>query len=398
MSFPDYGQRLQDGWAPYWPYPPGAHVLVGPVTMGFSHGEQLLLPTLVPCCLYSPSVPPMGSLGTIVFPHCEHPSQDSDFIQTPQAHFFTVKEAVVPSNNSGAAWREKKQRPVSKPASIPTFPPDDINENEVQELADLWAAQMAAGKEEKNALVSNAFRLATENQTSSRAIQLALDSMSGENSAALAFGLRTRVREAIRCKNVNFVINKIVDVLSPENVSFVVTELQGFAAVTARHRYGCRVLRQLIRNSLKIDYQGRSLIDELLNEMDSLIRHTYGYHVIEHIVEHGLPQHKHTIAEAMRENIFVSAKFRNSSYIIQKVLEFCADERKAIVDVLLHEVYGLVDLAGHKCGCHVVLRLLWLPAEFSRPVADRLRPQLAVLRQTHYGSIVADKLCDAVNE
>jgi hypothetical protein len=77
-------------------------------------------------------------------------------------------------------------------------------------------------------------------------VQVALEASGREAKEALVAELHGRVREAILSPHANYVVQKIVEVLPVPLASFVVAELSGAAAGTARLNFGCRVLCRLL--------------------------------------------------------------------------------------------------------------------------------------------------------
>jgi len=364
-----YGdQPLPPAWNLYFPY--------GPMGMPYpvppANGDQFLPPSMNP--FYGGGFPPWG------FPYAP---------PTP-----VVAPGLLPNSGTGAS--AQFQRPRKKNGGNPKPEAEEINEVEVQRLADLWAAQIGAD-DKFQALADKAFENATCSQESSRAMQKVIEDLCDEDkeddAAAFVSGLRHHVKDAIDSKHGNFVIERILEKLGPKHASFVVEDLRGSAAFYARHRYGCRVLSQLLSNLSREYVAAIALIEELLQDTDALIRHNYGCHVIQSIVEYGLPEHRSIVAQAVRCNIYVSATYKNASLVIQMVLKYgCDGDKKAIVDALLGNLDELQKLAINKCGCHAVLEVLSLRDENSSRLANPLRLRVQALRATRYGTLVADRL------
>merc|ERR1711988_1299181 len=110
-------------------------------------------------------------------------------------------------------------------------------------------------------------------------VQKALDECSNdEERAVLAAQLRGHVFEATQCPHANHVLRKVITLLPPSSLNFVVVELmsRGPAGIIeiARHRYGCRILEGLL---LHCPLEQLSCVVEcLLAEAAALCMHMYG--------------------------------------------------------------------------------------------------------------------------
>merc|ERR1712139_585287 len=101
--------------------------------------------------------------------------------------------------------------------------------------------------------------------------------MGDAERVALAFEMHSRVWEALRCPNANFVLQKFICVLRPQASQFILDELRkaGFSKA-ARHRYGCRVLQRLLEHCGAEQLQ--PLVEDLLLDASALCRHVYGHY------------------------------------------------------------------------------------------------------------------------
>mmetsp|Transcript_25352 Transcript_25352/g.69720 ORF Transcript_25352/g.69720 Transcript_25352/m.69720 type:complete len:397 (-) Transcript_25352:511-1701(-) len=219
-----------------------------------------------------------------------------------------------------------------------------------------------------------------------RAVQLALHVADRKVSAELADELRGHVCEAIRSPHANYVIQKVIEVLPMAQAAFVAEELSGMGVEVARHRYGCRILCRLLEHSAN-DVGPVKLIDEVLEGVGGLCRHSFGHYVIQSILEHGTPEQRHLIASALRAELARSVQNRNACYVIENALSYCsAEDRHALVEGLLSGGPGrLAALAQHQFGSHVVRALLRMPGEGSQLALGQLRAAASQLSATKYG-------------
>lgn len=191
-----------------------------------------------------------------------------------------------------------------------------------------------------------------------RVVQRALEVGDSVERDHLVEELRGQVAAMIASPYANFVLAKIVEVVSIASANFVAQELATFASEVARHRFGCRILCRLVEHHLSTTGTANAtsqLIAELLVEAEQLINHNFARHVIEMVLEHGTPDQRHSIAMAMRKNVLQTSKNRNGSYVVEKAMQYCSDaDQQAIAGELVSDAESFLMLATHECGSHVV--------------------------------------------
>mmetsp|Transcript_24291 Transcript_24291/g.64115 ORF Transcript_24291/g.64115 Transcript_24291/m.64115 type:complete len:291 (-) Transcript_24291:41-913(-) len=187
-----------------------------------------------------------------------------------------------------------------------------------------------------------------------RRVQSALEDAADDAArAALAQELRGHIWQAIRCRHANHVLQKCIELMPPDRLSFVLTEMKGHTVNAARHRYGCRVLERLIEHCPS--WQTDDLVEELLVAASQLCRHTFGNFVIQHVLEHGTPLQRQRIAEVLHADVQRLARHRVASHVVRSALVHCSpDDRQRLVDAMQADAGELSDLAHHHCGSFVV--------------------------------------------
>lgn len=226
-------------------------------------------------------------------------------------------------------------------------------------------------------------QLAFSSTISSRAAQLALQDASANDAAILALGLHGHVRRAAQSKHANHVVQKIIEVMPMTRARFVIDELQGVADEVARHRFGCRLLCRILEHLSPGDAATRDLLEELLAHIDGLISHAYGSYVIRHILEFGVPEHKHRVAIALLANATWYANHRLGSHVVEAALRSCSpSDQGAIVEALLADEDQLVSLAGNQFGRHVVRAMLDMSSPHSQRSTEALQSIAGRLRQS----------------
>jgi len=233
--------------------------------------------------------------------------------------------------------------------------------------------------------------MAFSNKISSRAAQLALEGASAEHAALLASSLQGHVRRAAQSKHANYVVQKIVEVLPMARASFVVEELLGVAFEMACHRFGCRLFCRILEHLAPGD-KAQELVEEVLVNIEDLCSHDFGSYVVRHILEFGLPEHKHRVAMALRPRAACHAKHRLGSHVVEAVLKSCSPEDgRSIAEPLLANK-EVAALATSQYGRHVVRALLAMSGALKQETEDALWQVEKELRQSRFGRGVLQSL------
>lgn len=244
-------------------------------------------------------------------------------------------------------------------------------------------------------LRGSVFRMSME-PLGCRVVQRAFEVASTAERETLVSELHGHVRLAIASPHANFVLQKVIEVLPVHSASFVASELVTVAAEVARHRFGCRVLSRLIEHHLcgrSTSSSTNNLIDELLLEADQLINHNFARHVLELILEHGNDCQKQKIADMIKTNLFLYAKNRNASYVVEKALALCnAEHTHAIASELLTDPQCFLMLAVHECGTHVVKAVMQSHADCAERANKLLLADADRVKSSKYGKRLLDEM------
>jgi len=237
-----------------------------------------------------------------------------------------------------------------------------------------------------------------------RVVQLALQAAAGSAAAELVAELHGHVREAITSPHANFVIQKVIEVMTAAQAGFIADELRGMAPMVARHSYGCRILCRLFEQCLTAPGP-TALAAEILAEAARLSWHSYGHHVVETILEHGGAEQRRQICAALRGGdgsaemesgggkLVRSARNRSASHVVEKALTFCcAEDRAALVEELLGSPDAVVALAQSHFGIHVATALLQLPGELPRTAKAYIAQNPAAFQGTKHGRRLLEEL------
>lgn len=206
-----------------------------------------------------------------------------------------------------------------------------------------------------------------------RVVQLAFDVADHRSAVLLASNLRGMVVEAIRSPHANYVVQKVIRMVAPQEAPFVVEEMTGMAAELVRHEYGCRVFCRLLEHAAD-DPKTVWLVDEVLVDTEELVDHTFGHHVVECALERGLPHQRYHIITVLRRNVLRNATQRNSAYVMEKALYYGSDEdRQGLAfDISNLPLQDLVALAQGQFGAMVLRAVQRVPGPAARKVENLL--------------------------
>jgi len=243
------------------------------------------------------------------------------------------------------------------------------------------------------ALVGNVVELSFD-ASACRVVQKAIEFGEEEDAVALSAELQGKVRESIRSPHANHVVQKMVEVLPPAGLGFVVEEILGAGAEVARHRYGCRVLcRLILRHSETPIAHMDQLIEELLSDAPDLARHTFGHHVIESVLQMGSANQRHGIFDSLISDLPRNAKNRNATYVVERALTSCDDkDRSMMVQELIGTPDSLVSLVDNQFGCYVAKALLKVSDETFHKMLSHIEAAAPRLEKNKYGRRLLEEL------
>jgi len=195
-----------------------------------------------------------------------------------------------------------------------------------------------------------------------RIAQDALEVAGRDVKVVLALKLRGHIREAIDSPFANYVVQKIIEVLPPVHVQFLVDELIGSATETARHPYGVRVLCRLLEHCPSAMIE--ELILEITENVSFLCLHKFGTYIVQHVMEHGTPQQCKVVIRALASNALGFSRHRHGSTLIQTALAYPELlEGSGLLEALCQNKDNLNKLAQSRYGSRVLEALSKLPTK-----------------------------------
>eukprot|EP00929_Paragymnodinium_shiwhaense_P024737 TRINITY_DN15133_c0_g1_i3.p1 TRINITY_DN15133_c0_g1~~TRINITY_DN15133_c0_g1_i3.p1 ORF type:complete len:387 (+),score=78.74 TRINITY_DN15133_c0_g1_i3:72-1232(+) len=173
--------------------------------------------------------------------------------------------------------------------------------------SDLSAALKKLAHLEEGEKLSAGFVWAlARNPKGCRDVQNCLENAATEKArVALAHELQGHVWDALRCPHANYVLQKVICLLKPSDMQFVVDEVvgKGVRAINhaARHKYGCRIIQRMLEHCTPA--QVGPMVDFLLSDAVVTAMHPYGNYVMQHVIEYGSAEQRGRVAKALAEHV-----------------------------------------------------------------------------------------------
>jgi len=182
---------------------------------------------------------------------------------------------------------------------------------------------------------------------------------------ALVMCLQGRVRQLYESPAANFVLSKIFEVMPTSVVSCLAEELCESIIDAAKHRFGCRCVVRLVRYHAKEgahDDNVTKVVESLVGAVDPLSHAQFGTHVVQELIEAGLPEHRRKIIRSLQGGLHRMAKNKFATRVVEKLIsKSCASDVYAMIDELLNgrdSMRQMVILMNHEFGARVVKALL----------------------------------------
>jgi len=334
---------------------------------------------------------PMAMLGMpqgAQFVHTSNFASSDQWAPSSEAQCWPSEDsAVLPHSDKSATRRRRRQRAVQQDhrfrplLNSGSSTPDSVLAHNLIELLS------SEGQNASTSIVAAVDILREEGvvrrlafqPAGCRAVQKALEVVDRKSAVQIAYCFQGIVSEAIKSPHANFVVQKIIQELSSEEVRFVVEEISEASLDFACHEYGCRIYCRLLENAAG-DAPTSRLVDELLLKSDQLIQRIYGHYVVEAIVEHGLPAQQRLVVELLCKDMFGYSRSCHGAHVVEKALE-SSDDRQLLVEKLLAlPADELAALARGKFSGMVLRALQRVSQEVAEKTQELLRSSSQPLR------------------
>jgi len=138
-----------------------------------------------------------------------------------------------------------------------------------------------------------------------RLLQLALEKADNHARRELVAEFRGHVREALDSPHANHVLQRVIELLPPNTVLFILNELASSWDMSSvvQHRFGCRLLERMMEHFTACE-NARSTLDFYLvngafGDLTSHCFHMFGTHFMQHLLEYGTYEKQMLVRNAL---------------------------------------------------------------------------------------------------
>eukprot|EP00929_Paragymnodinium_shiwhaense_P115252 TRINITY_DN83_c0_g1_i1.p1 TRINITY_DN83_c0_g1~~TRINITY_DN83_c0_g1_i1.p1 ORF type:complete len:486 (+),score=113.17 TRINITY_DN83_c0_g1_i1:116-1573(+) len=191
------------------------------------------------------------------------------------------------------------------------------------EMCARLSEQLKAGGEATHAALASLARSARRfcfDSQGCRVLQLAIEKGSHTDVAMLLKELHGCVLRAATSPHGNFVLQKVVEVMPAAASRFIAEEFRGHAAEMAFNKFGCRILCRLLEHASGDERTVQLTEELLLAKAGDLIRHEFGHHVIESILEHGMDNAKQLIILSLEQEMPQNVLNRSALFVLDRAV------------------------------------------------------------------------------
>jgi hypothetical protein len=201
-------------------------------------------------------------------------------------------------------------------------------------------------------------------QDGCRLLQSALETGDGAERAAMSMEFYGHVCDALESPHAHHVLQRIVELMPPSSVSFILHELQykWNPTFVARHRFGCRVLERVIEHFPACPHAGSELayfLEGILQDAAPHCYHSFSTFVMQHILEYGSVDQQRAIVNSLCSDLWRAALDMHAVGCLDKALSFQPfEDQVALASAILDSEGLLTRMALTRKGLPVARRLL----------------------------------------
>jgi len=172
------------------------------------------------------------------------------------------------------------------------------------------------------------------------------------------------VCDALESPHAHHVLQRIIELMPPSSVSFILRELQSkwSPAFVARHRFGCRVLERVIEHFPACPHAGAELayfLESILQDAATHCYHSFATFVMQHILEYGSMDQQRAIVNSLCCDLWRAALDMHAVGALDKALSFQPfEDQVALASAILDSEGLLTRMALTRKGLPVARRLL----------------------------------------
>ena len=144
--------------------------------------------------------------------------------------------------------------------------------------------------------------------------------------------LEHQVLKCVKDQNGNHVIQKAIQWIPLEHISFIINAFTNQVQQLSIHSYGCRVVQRILEHC-----EGPAktkILEELHSCTSVLIIDQYGNYVTQHTIEHGRPEDRVKIINLITGQFVNYSTHKYASNVVEKSIEFATPEqRRKMVEI-----------------------------------------------------------------
>merc|ERR1712187_781833 len=156
----------------------------------------------------------------------------------------------------------------------------------------------------------------------------------------------------------NYVVQKMVMLLHPRSLQFVIDELsnaQGGACLASQNKYACRVIQRLMEYCSPA--QMHDIVDDLLSNALACCCDKYSKYVMQSLLERGTPPQIRQLMDCLAQNARQLATHENGCCVIGKSMSTGLLEDRVCIAQAVVSVPGLVQSMSSQQGRFVARAL-----------------------------------------
>jgi len=161
-----------------------------------------------------------------------------------------------------------------------------------------------------------------------RLLQVVLEEADSASCKELVSELRGHVREALDSPHANHVLQRVIELVPPRSVQFILDELASSWDMSAvvQHRFGCRLLERMFEHFTACPSAASTLDFFLANgafgDLKGHCYHMFGTHVMQHMMEYGSYEQQLLVCNALRSDLRKAALDEFAVGVLDKALTY----------------------------------------------------------------------------
>jgi pumilio RNA-binding family len=140
------------------------------------------------------------------------------------------------------------------------------------------------------------------------------------------------------------------------------------------------------------------ILDEILQNVNVLVRDQYGNYVVQHVLINGKPSYQSAIIERLRGESFELGQHKFASNVVEKMFQYGSPKDRSLIltDLLRVNADGtsaLHVMMKDQYANYVVQKIIDLADDGQRRIIfDHIRPHIATLRRYTYGKHIIARI------